>query len=492
MAEITKDKFMREFSKAILADEAALFVGAGVSVGAGFVDWRELLRDIAKDLKLNVDEEHDLITLAQYEYNRNNNRSQLNRKIVEGFRGRTTLSESHRWIARLPIDTVWTTNYDALLEQAYADAAKTVDVKHSTANLLHRLLHSDVTLFKMHGDVDQVDEAVLIKDDYERYEAKRGLFTNRLQGDLSWRHFLFLGFSFTDPNIDYVFSRLRCMLEEKAKNQPPRYCILRKPKAPKRGEKDYAKLKAQYEKDIAHLPHRIADLGRFNIEVVLVREYSEIEDILKHLCLRVLSKNIFVSGSAHDYSPAGRDKIDRFCRKLGEQIIEHGYNLVSGFGLGIAGSCIIGAHEQVKRKGLGRIGQRLRLYPFPQTFQSDAQRKQIYTEIRQELVQSSGVTIFIAGNKLDRATGKVVVADGVLEEFALAERQSHILIPVPATGGAAEHVWKEMEPHLAKLFCNIRLKKEFSILADATKSEGEWITAIFSILEKVKSNSTRT
>lgn len=102
MAEITKAQLLRDFSKAIINDEAALFVGAGMSVGAGFVDWRGLLRDIATDLKLNVDEEHDLIALAQYEYNRNDNRSRLDRKIVEEFRDRATLSNSHRWIARLP------------------------------------------------------------------------------------------------------------------------------------------------------------------------------------------------------------------------------------------------------------------------------------------------------------------------------------------------------------------------------------------------------
>jgi NAD-dependent SIR2 family protein deacetylase len=119
MAEITKEQLLRDFSKAIINDEAALFIGAGMSVGAGFVDWRGLLRGIAVDLKLNVDEEHDLIALAQYEYNRNNNRSRLNRKIVEEFRDRATLSDNHRWIARLPIDTIWTTNYDKLLEAAF-------------------------------------------------------------------------------------------------------------------------------------------------------------------------------------------------------------------------------------------------------------------------------------------------------------------------------------------------------------------------------------
>lgn len=486
MAQITKEQFIRDFSKAIATDQAALFVGAGMSAGVGFVDWRGLLREIATDLKLDVDEEHDLITLAQYEYNRNRNRSRLNQKIVEEFCARATISESHRWIARLPIDTVWTTNYDTLLEQAYSDVAKTVDVKHRPTDLLRRLPYADVILLKMHGDVSQADEAVLIKDDYERYESKRGMFTSRLQGDLTWKQFLFLGFSFTDPNIDYIFSRLRVLLGEKAENQPPRYCILRRPKPPKPGVKDEAKLQAQYDKDNRHLPHRIADLGRFNVEVVLIDEYSEIEDILKRLFLVVSARSVLVSGSAHEYAPTTRDKMDSFCRKLGQQIIARSFNLVSGFGLGIAGSCIIGAHEQVKSEKSGRIGQRLRLHPFPQEFKDDAQRKIVYSDIREQLVKESGVTIFIAGNKLDRATGKVVIADGVIQEFNLAKANSHLLIPVPATGAAAAQIWDEIEANPEKFFGTVDLKTEFAVLEDPTKSETEWIEAIFTIIKKAR------
>ncbi|HEV2380849.1 MAG TPA: SIR2 family protein [Terriglobia bacterium] len=486
MAEISKEQLVRDFSRAIANDEAALFIGAGMSVGAGFVDWRGLLREIATDLRLNVDEEHDLIALAQYEYNRNQNRGRLNRKIVEEFRDRATLSESHRWIARLPIDTVWTTNYDGLLEQAYAEAAKTVDVKHRTADLLRRIPHADVTLLKMHGDVSAPDEAVLIKDDYERYQARRGLFTSRLEGDLSWRQFLFLGFSFTDPNIDYVFSHLRCLLEEKAENQVPRYCVLRRPKAPAAGVADFAKLQAQFDRDSRLLPHRIADLGRFNIDVVLIDEYREIEELLRKLCLAASARNIFISGSAHDYAPAGRDKVERFCRKLGEQIVHRGYNLVSGFGLGIAGACIIGAHEQAKREKAGRIGERLRLHPFPQEFRDDAERKRVWGKIRTELVRESGVTVFIAGNKLDSASGRVIVANGVLEEFALAKANFHVLIPVAATGGAAAEIWGQMKPTLGDFFGAADVGADFAVLEDGGKTESEWVEAIFTIINKAR------
>ncbi len=487
MAIIKREAFLRDFSQAILRNEAALFVGAGLSVGAGFVDWRGLLRDIAEDLQLDVDEEHDLIAVAQYEFNKNQNRSRLNRKIAEEFRDRATLSEAHRAIARLPIDTVWTTNYDRLLETAYNDDAKVVDVKHSQADLLRHTPYTDVTLYKMHGDVEHPDEAVLIKDDYERYQGKRELFSNRLQGDLSWRQFLFLGFSFNDPNIDYVFSRLRCLLDQDAKNQPPRYCVLRRPHAPKKGIKDYAKLKAAYERDKRLLPHRERDFARFNIDVVLIDDYSEITGLLRDLVAIVCTKNIFISGSAHDFEPAGRERLEKFGRSLGAAVISRGYNLVSGFGLGISGSCIIGAHEQVKLSRAGRLGQRLRLHPFPQQFASHAERRQRYTEIRTELVQSSGVSIFIAGNKLDPTTGKVVIADGLLEEFELAKANQHVLIPIAASGWAAAEVWKEIQPQLPKLFHQAaKVRKHFEVLSDLAQGEDAWIDAIFSIIEASK------
>jgi hypothetical protein len=486
MSEISKAEFLRNFSKAILENEAALFVGAGISVGAGFVDWRGLLREIANDLKLKVDEEHDLIAVAQYEFNRNQNRARLNRKIVEEFRDRAKLSEVHRAIARLPIDTIWTTNYDRLLEKAYADEAKVVDVKHSTGMLLRHTPYADVILYKMHGDVEYPDDAVLIKDDYERYQLRRELFSNRLQGDLTWRQFLFLGFSFTDPNIDYVFSRLRCLLEQNAQNQPARYCVLRKPSKPKKGVKNYAALTAAYDRDKRLLPHRIADLARFNIDVVLIDEYVEITELLHSLVANVCTKNVFVSGSAHDFDPVGRDRLEKFGRKLGAKLIESGYNLVSGFGLGISGSCIIGAHEQIKLSNAGRLGQRLRLHPFPQNFADPAERKLRYTEIRTELTRSSGASIFIAGNKLDPTSGKTVMADGLMEEFALAKHNHHVLIPIPATGWAAAEIWKQMQPQLEKLHPAAKVRKHFAVLADLTKSEDDWVAAILAIIDASK------
>ena len=56
------------------------------------------------------------------------------------------------------------------------------------------------------------NDAVLTKEDYELYDLHRRVFTTTLQSDLVSKTFLFLGFGFTDPNIDYILSRIRILV----------------------------------------------------------------------------------------------------------------------------------------------------------------------------------------------------------------------------------------------------------------------------------------
>src|SRR5258708_6345244 len=114
-----KKAFFRDYTDSLREGTAAMFVGAGVSREAGYVDWKQLLRQIAEDLDLDVDRESDLVALAQYHHNRRGARDRLNQLLVNEFIERVELTQSHHLIASLPLHTVWTTNYDDLLEQAF-------------------------------------------------------------------------------------------------------------------------------------------------------------------------------------------------------------------------------------------------------------------------------------------------------------------------------------------------------------------------------------
>jgi len=440
------------------------------------VDWRGLLRGIAKGLGLDVDEESDLIGLAQYEHNSAGTRHRLNSAIIDEFNKRATFSQIHKWLAQLPIETVWTTNYDKLIEKVFESVDKRVDVKFAPRQLTTRLRDADATVYKMHGDVSDPDHAVLTKDDYERYEVDRQAFTEILRTDLTRCCFLFLGFSFTDPNIEYILSRLRQML--KGANRV-HYCVMRGPQKPSDPKHD-----DKYNREMARFRHRVIDLKRFGIQTVAIDGFEEIEPLLQTLVYRTTTRNCLVSGSAADPNPLGKDRLESLARRIGKELILRGCNLVSGYGLGIGGAAILGAHEAAHFVKSTKTGPRLLLRLFPQNVPA-ADREQLYSRIRKEMIERSGAVVFLAGNKLD-GSGKLVPADGVMEEYRMARAESKVLIPIPCSGHVAEMIWQEMEPELGKLFPKADVKPEFKILCDGASSEDQLVEAVFGILKKVR------
>ena len=289
--------FIRRYTQALESGDVALFAGAGISRAAGFVDWRELLKDIATDLGLDINRESDLIAVAQYHVNEKKNRARINQVLVDELTKSAVNTPNHSILARLNIQTVWTTNYDQLLERAFEDAGKVVDVKITQENLAHTRRDRNTVLYKMHGCVTHPSEAIVTKDDYEQYALKRPLFVESLKGDLIAKTFLFLGFSFTDPNIDFILSRVRVLL---GANVREHFCIMRSPARPHRL---VGRQKAEYEYQKRGVTLRQADLLRFGIETVWVDDFSHVEPLLATLSAFIHRKAVFVSGAAHDPAP---------------------------------------------------------------------------------------------------------------------------------------------------------------------------------------------
>ena len=479
----TLDEFYREYIPALERGNAALFVGAGLSKAIGLKDWREFLRDIADEVGLEVDRETDLLSLAQFHVNRNQgNRHRINQRILNEFTEDVEPSENHRLIADLPLSAIWTTNYDPLIEDTLEAAGKRVDVKRRTKDLPNYLSHRDSVLYKMHGDATLPDEAILTKDDYIKYYATHQPFLDALKVDLTQKRFLFLGFSFTDPNIDWVVHRLWLTYET---GSPVHYCLMRSPQ-----RADYKK-KADYDYETRKFVLRCEDLARYGIKVVVIENYGTVTEILQELKRRSRGKDIFISGSAFDYSPLGQPQIERLSRRLGQEIIKQGYNLVSGYGLGIGGAVIIGAMETLSSEKHSDISRRTTLRPFPQYFANDTERKEFFTHYRQEMISNAGFCVFLSGNK-DSGDGKTsVIADGVLEEFRIARSLEKYPIPIGATGHAAREIWEEVNSHLKDIFSDVDVRREFAILGNEHQPEEKLIEAVFHIIKKTTSKRNR-
>jgi NAD-dependent SIR2 family protein deacetylase len=214
---VNVSEFKREYIKALQEGTAAVFVGAGLSRPSGFVDWRGLLRELARDINLDVDKEEDLISLAQYYANSRGGRGGVNQRILDSFTKGIKNNSSINNLINLPIDTYWTTNYDTLIEDALRHSGKIVDIKIRPESLAVSKKDRDAIVYKMHGDVNDTSFCVITKDDYESYNLSRQLFTTALQGDLVTKTFLFVGFSLDDPNINYILGKIRILLGENAR-----------------------------------------------------------------------------------------------------------------------------------------------------------------------------------------------------------------------------------------------------------------------------------
>ena len=475
--ELTREmnSFIDDYVHELEEENAAVFIGAGFSVSAGFVNWRDLLRPLAKELGLNVDEEYDLVSLAQYYFN-GFGRNKINQQLINEFPANREPTDSHLLLSRLPIDTYWTTNYDRLIEQALKQNGKIADAKYTVKQLATTTPRRDAVVYKMHGDIEHPDKAILIKDDYEKYALEYTPFINALSGDLVSKTFLFLGFSFTDPNLDYILSRVRVFFD---KDQRRHYCIFKRCL-----ESDFRN-KDLYNTSLIKQGLMIEDLKRFNIQVILVNEYDEIYELLSIIESRLDRKSIFISGSAASFGDFDITETEKTLSILSGALIQKGYKIVTGVGLGIGNVIISGAISQIFKNKDKSIEEYITMRPFPQYIEDENERKCVWDKYRRDLIKRSGIALFFFGNKT--SNGGIVTADGMRSEFTIAKELGVILVPIGSTGFMAKELWDEVNYQFDEFYprCSDELKQLYNDLGKEISNPNEIISAVIDFLEQL-------
>lgn len=415
--------FIKDFVKAIKNDNAAIFAGAGLSIPSGTMSWPDLLKDVAEELKLSNDTTTDMATMAQYYENLKGSRTEISEIIVSSFEDYITPNINQELIAQLPIKTIWTTNYDDLLEQAYKKEYKNALVKRSPTDFSLKGKSSDLIIYKMHGDLQQPAQAIITKNDYETYNDTHLVYTTALKGDLVEKKFLFIGFSFDDPNLNYILARIRALVGE---HKPNHYFFIEKVhQKSNESTPDFDLRKTKQEL-------KIRDLKRYGINAVSLESYADITPILKTIKRMVNLNNIFISGAK-----VTSTKIDGLADQLvttaSEMFVDKGNMLTSGFGLGIGSQVIDAVINAVSRNPWLKLDDHLKVYPFPQTNNTN------WTLYRKKMLENVGISIFFFGNKIEK--GECLVSTGMIEEFELAHKAGIKIIPVGCTGGASKQIF---------------------------------------------------
>jgi hypothetical protein len=326
----------------------------------------------------------------------------------------------------------------------------------------------------MHGDVAMPDKAIICKDDYERYAKHHQVFQNALEGDLVNKTFLFLGFSFTDPNLEYMLGHLRSLLENSKREH---YAIMREVRAARsKGKEGLRSFK--YAKNKQKL--QIQDLQRYSIQTHLIENFSDVTTILQLIEQGYNQRNIFISGSAHEYGEFGEDRMRKLCGQLGGRLMEENYRLVSGYGLNIGTYVVEGALLKLYQKGDSAFEKHVTLRPFPRHLPSASSEAEFNRDYRDDMIAKCEFAIFIAGTSRTKRESA-----GVLEEYEIARNRSKFPIPIGATGLTARRIWKIMKPQINAIYRWAVSPRLFQKLNNPKGKPESLLDAVFEIINRV-------
>lgn len=210
------------------SNRLVIFVGAGTSIPSGMPSWskaigaiRERIDDSEDDVNKNeVKNSDDFLKIPQYYYNEHgkNNYVALMRKI---FKHKKNLHPSHlhQKILNFRVKYIITTNYDDLLKKAADDNHQVIDVIAQDNELAYGI--ADKKIIKMHGDFDH-DNFVLKEDDYLSYSEHFRLIEIYIKALIAGNVVLFLGYSFSDPDLKQIFSWVEEII---GSDQPQSYLV---------------------------------------------------------------------------------------------------------------------------------------------------------------------------------------------------------------------------------------------------------------------------
>lgn len=231
---------------------------------------------------------------------------------------------------------------------------------------------------------------------------------------------------------------------------------------------------------------------RYNITVLLVDEFSEITEILRSIEKKLFRNNIFVSGSAQIFDPFTEKEAQDFISTLSGRLVKKGYNIISGFGLGVGSSVITGALREIYSSSNTTIkNDKLILRPFPQDIQDQDMKKKLFTQYREDMISRAGISVFVFGNRGKKgAPDQVENASGVLEELEIARKFNNLIVPVGCTGWVAKEIWNEMNENFLKHYpdADEQLLNCFKKLDLKTKPD-KLATAVIEFIDKISLGS---
>ena len=458
--------------KTIQQNNLAAYIGAGFSKDCGLADWEGLITPLIKNIGLTPTKGADFIQYAQYVANQENGRKNINNAIKSSF-SKGNLCNNQRSLAKLNISEVWTTNYDSMIEKGFDEVGKKYRVKSEETDLALKDEYGTIPIYKIHGNWKNPEHCILTQTDYEDYSKTRKNFINALKTSLLQKTFIFMGFSFKDPDIKYVLAEIRQSLPEGT--MPEHYWIVKKD-----------------NKNSLEYAHNVKNLEiNYKIKAIEIDNYEDIPKLLDELRYYANRKNIFISGAYLQNDSESTQK-DAFISSLTAKLVESGMKIYSGYGLGVGSAVITGAMKVAYGKNdKENLSKYLDLHPFPQNIPDPIERKKNWRNYREDMCAEAGILIALYGCKWDNNKKEIINSPGCNEEFEIAHKNKSIIIPIASTNYMAKEIFEKVitEPtsygyNTPSLNANLQKLNQLDPIVDSEKLINTVLSIVLESQEK--------
>lgn len=420
---LTKNEFLNQFTRQALDERISLFVGAGASADAGYPSWHNLFKPLAKELGTLLDESTDYYRLAQY-YSNKFGAAELRKRINDIINKNDFQSPLLNELIDIGFTNIWTTNFDNVLELNYKSRGILINKVFRDADLSNVELNKRINIYKMNGDITNLEGIVATQKDYEEYSDSHRMMLMFFKRELISSTFLFVGYSFMDNLVMDCLSEITRYLGDAA---PYHYTIMKE------------------NKSNPYFSHFVDDLERrYHIRVLLVKEYVDIFLVLSELNKKIRNRRVFISGAFRSFEPNIEEYSHNLSRSITAHLLANDYRIVTGIGRHF-GTHIIGyANEYLAKKGIKDKEKYIIVRPFVGIGENSMEDKK---RLREEVISECGSAIFSFGDYDQYFPNP---NSGVKEEFEIALNGHKTIIPIAYPGMRSELIWNEMKSNLTK------------------------------------------
>ncbi len=208
-----------QLEKCLIEKSVVPFVGAGLSVEGGFPSWKEHLRQQGRTSGIDASHINTLLSCGQFEEVINEiemkgYRDAFIQEIKDVFSKRGKLTNTTLRLTELFTDTIITTNYDHLIEQAFDTGSENKIQLIDSSNILEKPDQNKTTVIKLHGDINKPTQCIMGKNQYDEAYANGILDLAKPIPKLLSFHYrtsnlLFLGCSLNHDRTMQVFQAVK-------------------------------------------------------------------------------------------------------------------------------------------------------------------------------------------------------------------------------------------------------------------------------------------